>query len=169
MSWVHVSTNSALPWRAWISSLTILCSRAIDNKTSWRENMVLLSRPLMGKSGFVYLFVYLIDWLFVCFKRKLFYEKYVGSQARTLPDVGLLVCPWVTSDQQIHYLKWILTFPSAGCLDGNVSVQSECVFSYFLFTSTEKDLSMLFRYLINIAKLIKKQWRHTNMHFLSLC
>lgn len=27
--------------------------------------MVLLSRPLMGKSGFVYLFVYLIDCLFV--------------------------------------------------------------------------------------------------------
>lgn len=39
------------------------------------------------------------------FKGKLFYEKCVHSQALTLPDPGLLVCPQATNDQQIYDLK----------------------------------------------------------------
>lgn len=81
----------------------------------------------------------------------------------SLPDVGLLVCPWATSDQQVYDLKWILSFPSARCLDGSISVQFECFISYFAgkisfihpFIFTERDLSVLSRHCINITKLIR--------------
>lgn len=87
----------------------------------------------------------------------------MGSQALALPDVGLLVCSWATSDQQVYDLKWILSFPSARCLDGRISVQFECFIPYFTgkilfihpFIFTERDLSMLFRHCINLTKLIR--------------
>jgi len=39
-----------------ISKQTILCCRAIDHKTSWLEDTMLLSRLPLGKPGFVCLF-----------------------------------------------------------------------------------------------------------------